>query len=147
MSQTVPTAPPPPTGSPTPLDATYRRITWRLLPFLMFLNQHRDHFLNVVEALGSREVGKIQRIGPIAGSEKISFFACNGLSPRVRSYQNRTAILMAYLQLHIVFGTNAGKIGKVIRFGGEVDKYSFRQGSALDAEPVITSRLEKNNGG
>lgn len=37
MSQTVPTAPPPPAGSPTPLDVTYRRITWRLLPFLMGL--------------------------------------------------------------------------------------------------------------
>ncbi|KQP10628.1 MFS transporter [Methylobacterium sp. Leaf99] len=37
MSQTVPTASPPPAGIPTPLDATYRRITWRLLPFLMGL--------------------------------------------------------------------------------------------------------------
>ena len=37
MSQTFPTAPAPAAGIPTPLDATYRRITWRLLPFLMVL--------------------------------------------------------------------------------------------------------------
>jgi sugar phosphate permease len=37
MSQTVATAPPPLAGFPTPLNATYRRITWRLLPFLMGL--------------------------------------------------------------------------------------------------------------
>nr|USU33393.1 MFS transporter [Methylobacterium sp. OTU13CASTA1] len=37
MSQTARTALPPYAGLPTDLDAAYRRITWRLLPFLMGL--------------------------------------------------------------------------------------------------------------